>query len=70
MTQYAASKRLIYKQAFYWWAPYTRKKCDVIISSIKARIDKTNRKYDIRIPRLISEAIIIDSFGEIQLIWK
>ena len=58
--QYAVSSRLLYEPVFYWWAPYAFKKCDTIISSVRARIGKATHKYGIRIPRSISKAILID----------
>ena len=38
---------------FQWWVPYTLKKYDRIISSIKARVKVTTHKYRIEIPTSI-----------------
>ena len=60
MAQYAASRGVLYEQEFHWRGSYALKKCDVILSSIRARGNETNHKYGVQIPMSISEAIILD----------
>ena len=60
IAQYAASRGLLYKSAFYWWAPYALKKRDTVISLIRTIANKATHKYGIQLPRSISEAVFID----------
>ena len=50
LAEFAKSRGLSSEPAFAWWVPYTLRKRDVIISSIKARIRRTTHKYGIEIP--------------------
>ena len=50
LAEFAKSRGLASKPAFAWWVPYTLRKRDIIISSIKARIRRTTHKYGIEIP--------------------
>ena len=47
--------------AFAWWVPYTLKKRDTIIASVRQRIAKTTHKYGIEIPTSWKHAQEIDT---------
>eukprot|EP00980_Cylindrotheca_fusiformis_P000893 scaffold235_cov88-Cylindrotheca_fusiformis.AAC.1 len=48
--EFARARGIDKEPAFAWWVPYTLRKRDIILSKIKSRIRKTNRKYGIEIP--------------------
>ena len=56
----AMANKLTNEPAFCWWVPYTIKKRDVIISSVKARVRKTTHKYGIEVPSTIEQVKAID----------
>ena len=60
MAEYAKANQLDDEPAFCWWVPYTLRKRDAILSSVKARVRKTNMKYGIKVPRTQKEAIAFD----------
>ena len=60
MAEYAKANQLEDESAFCWWVPYTLRKRDAILSSVKARVRKTNMKYGIKVPRTQQEAIAFD----------
>ena len=60
MAEYAKANSLEDEPAFCWWVPYTLRKRDAILSSVKARVRKTNVKYGIKVPRNLQEAITFD----------
>ena len=57
---YAMANQIQDESAFIWWVPYTLRKRDVILSSVKARVRQTNIKYGIKVPRTLKEAIMFD----------
>ena len=59
--EFATSRGIHEEPAFTWWVPYTLRKRDVIISSVKARIRKTSHKYGKEIPKSIKHAYEIDA---------
>lgn len=50
VAEFARSQDIDKEPAFNWWVPYTLKKHAMIISKIKACIQKTTHKYGIEIP--------------------
>ena len=60
MAEYAKANQLDDEPAFCWWVPYTLRKRDAILSSVKARVRKTNIKNGIKVPRTQKEAIAFD----------
>ena len=46
--------------AFAWWVPYTLRRRDRIISSVKARIRETTVKFGIKVPRTKKQARELD----------
>jgi hypothetical protein len=46
--------------AFAWWVPFTLKKRDRIVSSIKTRQQKKDFKFGIELPKTIKRALDID----------
>ena len=60
VAEFAKARDIADKRAFAWWVPYTLRKWDVIISKIKARVRKTNRKFGIEIPNSIAHAQRLD----------
>ena len=45
MAEFARVRGISDEAAFAWWVPYTLKKRDVILSSVKTHIWKTTHKY-------------------------
>ena len=60
IAEYAKTNQIDDEPAFCWWVPYTLRKRDVILSSVKARVRKANVKYGIKVPRSQKEAIAFD----------
>ena len=60
VAEFARSRDIADQPAFAWWVPYTLRKRDIILSKMKARIRKTNRKYGIEIPTSIEHANELD----------
>jgi len=58
--EYAVSKGSIEESAFNWWVLYTLKKCDFIISTIRARFIQQDYKFGIKVPANIKEAQALD----------
>ena len=61
LAEFSRARGIDSEPAFAWWVPYTLRKRDVILSSIKKRIRKTTHKYGIEIPTSIEHAYQIDS---------
>ena len=59
--EFAKARSIDHEPAFAWWVPYTLRKRDVIISKVKSRIRKTNRKYGVEIPSNIEHSKELDS---------
>jgi len=62
VAQYARDNGLLDEEAFHWWANYTLKKSDRIISKVKARLTRSE-KYGITIPRSVKEAMELDQLS-------
>ena len=60
LADYARARNIDKKPAFAWWVPYTLRKRDVIISSMKARVRKVTHKYGIELPRDVGHALWLD----------
>ena len=58
--EYATANQIHDESAFIWWVPYTLRKRDVMLASVKARVRKANVKYGIKVPRTLKEAIMLD----------
>eukprot|EP00957_Ditylum_brightwellii_P189129 14396238-Ditylum_brightwellii.AAC.1 len=58
---YARACDINNEPAFAWWVPYTLRKQDIILSSVKARVRKTTHKYGIEIPMSLLHAYEIDA---------
>ena len=54
--EYAVANNLADEAAFAWWVPYTLRRRDRIIASVKARIRSTTVKFGIKVPRTIQQA--------------
>ena len=61
MVKYAVSREISGEPAFCWWVRFTLMKRDAIVSSIHARIAKSNYKYGIKIPKIFKEALTLDA---------
>ena len=55
LAEYAKLYNLEDEPALTWWIPFALKKRDQIISSLKARVKKKTKKYDISIPSTVEE---------------
>ena len=60
VAEYATANKIEDEAAFAWWVPYTLKKRDRIISSVKCHNVKRNNKFGIEVPRSIERALEID----------
>jgi hypothetical protein len=60
VAEYATARNIATEPAFRWWVPYTLRKRDAIISSVRARTRKTTHKYGIEIPRDVQHAYDLD----------
>ena len=60
VAEFAKSCGLLDEPAFKWWAPYTLKKRDRIIASVKTRVRKATHKYGVKIPTSTEHALKID----------
>jgi hypothetical protein len=59
--EYAKANNIHTLPCFSWWVGYTLKKKDRIISKIKTKYWATDRKYGIRLPHSVKEALAIDA---------
>ena len=50
IADYAKAFDLVDEPAFAWWAPYTLRKRDVIVSMVNARVKKRTHKYIVEVP--------------------
>ena len=60
VAEFARARGIDDQPAFAWWIPYTLRKRDVILSTIKARVRKTTHKYGIELPHDIEHAMELD----------
>ena len=60
VAEFAKARGIADEPAFAWWVPWTLRKRDVIISSVKNRIRKTTHKYGIEMPTSVEHAVEID----------
>jgi hypothetical protein len=61
VAEFAVARSIADEPAFAWWVPYTLRKQQAIISKIKARVMKTNRKFGIEIPTDVEHAMRLDT---------
>ena len=61
MAEFAKSRGIQDEPAFIWWVPYTLRKRDVIIGSVKARFRRLTHKYGVELPRNIQHARELDT---------
>ena len=60
VAEFAKARGIDDEPAFAWWVPYTLRKKDIVLSSIKTRIRKTTHKYGIEIPTSVEHAYKLD----------
>ena len=60
VAEFAVSRNIDKEPAFIWWVPYTLRRRDRIIASVRARVRKFTHKYGIEIPRTVEDAHRID----------
>jgi hypothetical protein len=58
--EFATARGIAKEPAFVWWVPYTLRKRDVIVSSVKARTRRTSHKYGVELPRSVEHAHELD----------
>jgi hypothetical protein len=58
--EYAVAKGIHEAPAFNWWAQYTLKKRDFIISAVRARFVRRDYKFGIKVPSNIAAAHALD----------
>ena len=66
---YAKSQGIDKEPAFSWWVPYTLKKRERIIASVRSRVVKRTHKYGIEVPTSMAHARRIDETSGTTL-WK
>ena len=59
--EYAKANAIDDEAAFCWWVPYTLRKRDKIIASVKARVKTTTIKFGIVVPRSLGHARKLDT---------
>ena len=69
VAEFAVTRELDKMPAFAWWVPYTLKKRDTIIASVRQRIAKTTHKYGIIISTSWKNAQEIDTKNGTHL-WR
>ena len=60
MAEFARARGISNEVAYAWWIPYTLRKRDVILSSMKTCIQKTTHKYGIKVLTNVAHAMEID----------
>ena len=63
MAEYAKLRGISDEAAFAWWVPFTLRKRDIILSTVKSRIRKTTHKYGIELPTSVEKAYRIDQMN-------
>ncbi len=58
--EFAKARGIDDEPAFSWWVPYTLRKRDVILSSVKARVRKLTHKYGIELPTSVKQSYELD----------
>jgi hypothetical protein len=67
--EFARARGIDDEVAFAYWVPYTLRKRDVIISTIKSRLKRTSHKYGIEVPTSIKHSAELDEANGNHL-WK
>ena len=60
VADFAKSRNIHEEPAFYWWVPFTLRKRNSIVSSMKTNVKKITHKYGIEIPTSPAHAKRID----------
>ena len=60
VADFAKSRSIHDKTAFFWWVPFTLRKRDCIVSSMKINVKKITHKYGIEVPTSLAHAKTID----------
>ena len=60
LAEYAVANKLVSEPAFQWWVPYTLKKRDRIIKSVKKRYFRKLEKFGLELPKSVQRALEID----------
>jgi len=58
--EFAKARGIADKPAFVWWVPYTLRKQDDIISSVKSKICQLTHKHGTEIPNSLEHARQLD----------
>ena len=67
--EYAHNAKIHTEPAFNWWVPHLLRKKSCLVSKIKARLHKSNRKFGIAIPRSYEEVVTFDQANNNKL-WQ
>ena len=59
-TKFSKERGNYRKQGFRWWVSYALKKQDMIIPSIKSRLNKSTHKFSIEVPTSVEHERAID----------
>jgi hypothetical protein len=60
LAEYAVANKIQEEPAFKWWVSTVLRKRNRIIAKLKSRYWSTSHKFDVRLPKLVREALAID----------
>ena len=69
VSEYVTDRDIQDESAFTWWVPYTLRKRDRIIATVKSRVRKSSHKYGIEISTSIDHAKEIDGRNK-NTLWQ
>ena len=69
VADYAVDQNIDDQPAFAWLVPYTQQKCWAILSAVKARVQATTVKYEIKRPQTLQQALEYDQENN-NTLWK
>ena len=60
VAEYYEANKLMSDLYFAWWAPFTLKKREQIIVTVKSCLRKKTHKYGVLVPNTVKEAYMLD----------
>ena len=60
VADYAVANGLLNEPTFIWWAPYTLRKRNQVVSKVTARVKKKSHRYGVQILRSVKDAYDLD----------
>ena len=59
--EYAESRKIDTEPTFCWWVPYTLKKKEMTIATVRSQLKANTHKYGIKVPRDVAHAYKLDA---------